>query len=157
MASHVRALGTGGITCEANCPDLRFMRYRQDDGTLFLFFNESVFHTVDTIVTLNIPPCACMRVYNAQSNTAEYLQLDHNAFRLCLEPGQALVFEPLADPADEASAPISLLRQEALEIAWRVSTKAAGTNTAFEDKYRFAPGELPNLNGPEFDTRFSGV
>ncbi len=156
IAEKIKSLGETVVTCEKYYPDLRFFCYEHKDGKLYFFFNESVKDTVDMEVVINTNTSGYIESYNAVDNTKKLIRLDEGKLKLCLEPGQSAVY--VDANADEASyVETKLVTREAIFCDWKVSAKKAGENNCFIEKYRFNKGEkLPNLNGIEYDTGFSG-
>ncbi len=156
LADKVRACGATEITCEKTYPDLRFLCYEHEDGKLFYFFNESIFDTVDTKITLNKASCSSIRIYDAVTNQVTCQSVEDNSFRLLLEPGQVLLFEP-ADGMEAIPAPVLLASEEVL-CDWTVWEKETNCGKEFRKKLTLKAGEkLPNLNGPAYETSFSGI
>ena len=104
------------------CPSLRFYHIRRDGHDVILFWNEDIFHEIDTAVAIDGDAV----LYDAWRNRVFAPQKSADGIRLKLAPGEALILcvgesaDGLA-PYDYADAP---LRDVAL--SWDVSLCEAG-------------------------------
>lgn len=67
-AVFLEGIGLREITLQESYPDLRYYHYRQPMGDLFLFFNEAVGETVETVVSLPIETENVVFQYDAREN-----------------------------------------------------------------------------------------
>ena len=88
-------LGSTGcreITLKGSYPDLRYYHYRQPRGEVFLFFNEAVGETVETVVSLPVGIEDDVFQYDAWDNKLYRAALECGGVRLKLIPGEATIF-----------------------------------------------------------------
>ena len=124
LAGFVESAGLGEITLQRNYPDLRYYHYRQPRGDLFLFFNEAVGETVETVVSLPVETEGGIFQYDAWENRLYRVDAGSDGIRLKLMPGEATVFYvgKVAEELAELSRPC---RDERL-ICYVGKTNAAG-------------------------------
>lgn len=145
------------IVCGKELPNLRFYCYEHEDEKVYLFFNENPFEAVDTQIRILRGEYGAIEEYDAvQNRISKYLMAD-NSFRLFLEPGQLRIFIPAADVSGAEGFPV-LAEAKEINCDWHVSLCEAGSGPKFEKKMVLkASMGLPNMNGPEYFSGFSGT
>lgn len=88
----LKGAGLREITLQGNYPDLRYYHYRQPMGDLFLFFNEAVGETVETVVSLPVETENIVFQYDAWENRLYRAASESDGVRLKLMPGEATIF-----------------------------------------------------------------
>ncbi len=135
---------------------LRSYCYQQEDGRIFLLFNENTKESVDTNVTISKGEFTAMEEYDAMNNKITNYAIQHNTFRLYLEPGQMKILIPNRRKVLHKQ-PICVNRIK-INCEWRVLLKEAGRNTDFKERLILKADEkLPNMNGPKYFSHFSGT
>ena len=100
-ADWMKGRGLVDICVQDSCPDLRFMHYEREEGSVYFFTNESKWNTVDTLVTLKED--SRLVFYDAMEDV-RYPLLEEKAgaegvdgrvtFRLVLEPYSSVFVVP---------------------------------------------------------------
>jgi hypothetical protein len=163
LACLIRSNQEMEINISGEFPDLRFMCYRQEDGKVYMFMNESTDQRIGTKAVICNGQYGSIGIYDAQDNVILYRSICDNTFDLTLEPGQAvfilLEHEPSPEerPYVESDSEFLLSDMLALDLDWTVSTAEVQQYPSFAERWKLKKGEpLPNLNSPGYDTGFSG-
>lgn len=160
LAQTVRSGIRPGLSAEPESPDLRSLRVRQQGGLACMFFNENPRERMETVIHVQGGFVNAVRA-DLWEDSAVRVPIADGAFRLVLEPGESAFFW-LGTAQDAAEGPALPLRLPAgrelrpLENGWKLSRRAAGSET-WESLPALAPGQYPDLCGPEGDPHFSGV
>lgn len=146
---------------EKTYKNLRASCYRQQEGNIYMFFNESPFETVETKVTFTEETTQSLIRYNGINNNCSLAEMKNNTLNLHLMPGESKVyiscaqtpdsFVHILDPVDESdSLPLS--------IDWEISISDPSSYPVFEKKMTIKAGnKLPNMNGKNGFPRFTGT
>ncbi len=102
MADWMKGRGFTDIRVRDACPDLRFLHYEREWGNVYFFTNESLWNTVDTVVTVR--ESGGLVFYDAMEDVRypllEEIGIDGAdgtvTFRLVLEPYQSVFVMPEA-------------------------------------------------------------
>lgn len=156
LADIVKKNQSTEITCEKGLINLRFYCYEQEDGRVYVFFNENPSRAVKTEITVNNGTYGALSEYDGLRNELHTYPLEDNRFTLYLEPGQSKILMPGTDLSNVTKRPV-LADSLIIKSDWEVSLKEAGSGF-FEKKRLLRAGEkLPNMNGPKHFPRFSGT
>ncbi len=156
LAAYVRKDISAQLTCSEYDKDLRFIGTKQEDGMVYMFFNESVSRIIDTEIQFNCMNVPAVTLYNPWNQTEKCVKLEQNKLRLILEPGQSLyvVFDETCTEADREEI---LISETVLDLEWEVSRADELHYGEFEPLTIIKKGQiLPNLNGPGFTPEFTG-
>lgn len=156
LADTIKKNQTAEITCGEDLINLRFLCYEHKDGKVYLFFNENPYQAVNTEILINKGNYCALSEYDGVRNELHTYSMENNKFTLYLEPGQSKILIPERDSDNVTKRPV-FLDSFVIKSDWRVSLKEAGSDT-FEEKLLLKAGEkLPNMNGPEYFSSFSGT
>lgn len=141
----------GEIVVEEGSSHLRLYRYRQNDGLVLMWMNESVTEKIHTMVRL--PEwIRSVNIYDGETNTCRGYAVDDGCFPLELECGQSALWIGNDQEADRQS--VEAYRQEKLERDWRISIQRYNEKMWKEIAFQEC---FPNINGPDDYPDFSGV
>lgn len=137
--------------------NLRFYCYEQEDGKVYLFFNEDPFDAIDIKVAIEDGEYLAIEEYDPMRNQSQKFSIHQNKFRLFLEPGQLRIFIPKKTSIGAVEMPICISTEEIL-CDWNVSVRESGRGTFFEKIMILKSSDgLPNMNGPKYFSGFSGT
>lgn len=157
LAKTIRHNQTTQISCSKQHKSLRFYCYQQEDGKVYLFFNENPYEAIDINITIDVGEYSAMEEYDARVNESVTYRMNQNKFQLKLEPGQLRIMLP-SKKNIKAGKLLKCIMTQKLDCDWRVSLKAAGSEGNFEEKLLLKAGEnLPNMNGAQYFNDFSGT
>ncbi|QTF09998.1 glycoside hydrolase [Brenneria izadpanahii] len=93
LADHLVGLGMAEARCDEAQPWLRYYHYCQDDGDIFMWFNEHPGATLTTEIALTRPEPQALYFYEPQDNAFSAVdvrwQQGSAVFTLSLEPGES--------------------------------------------------------------------
>lgn len=164
LADWMKGRGLVDIRVEEGCPDLRFLHYEREEGSVYFFTNESKWKTVDTLIALK--ERGGLVFYDAMEDTRFALSEERSGpeegiveFRLVLEPYQSVFVVP-GEPGGLAHRPIPIMdgeflgsrRKRELREGWRISVQ--------NEADRFVPveglTELRDISAADLLPEYSG-
>ena len=77
------------IACNTAEPGLRFLGQEQEDGVVYMFFNENLTKRIQTTVQINHGIWQTVTWYDPWKETEETMAMEGNCLPLSLEPGEA--------------------------------------------------------------------
>ncbi len=150
LAGALRAAGLAELACTGAQPSLRYYHYRQPDGDIYFFTNESPAARVQTTVTGAAAGAAY--IYDPFANTVTEAP---DAFALDLPPyGSRLVLVPHAPLADALPAASAFAAKECLPLA-ACTVALAPMETLDGGKAAAFGGEMP-LERPQYVSSLPG-
>lgn len=136
--------------------DLRTSCYRQEDGNVYMFFNESTHETISGQVSFLKAEQGLVR-YSPLDNTYEQATLVKGSLQIQLLPGEAAIYMTSSKPYISRTA-LKETETIALNLDWNISIASALNYPEFEKKLTLKAGEkLPNMNGKGYFPKFTGT
>lgn len=152
--------------------DLRAMGYEHHDNRVYLFFNESITQTIETGVSIRNVNEEKLYLYDGFENRCKplvraesknnmlpafYLEKNMYGIQLWLQPGESVVLiEGEGCEVENTKTSMELLEEIPLNLEWNISCSENGKD--FQQCLQTVHEEsLPNLNGYEYFSRFSGT
>lgn len=158
------------VSCrEGNREDLRACTYAQEDGRVYLFFNEHPHQKVRAEVSFTGAGGSTIVRYDAVSNRAAKVTLEESKLDLELCAGELAVFIRTEGKPDEKNGwcdavfPKIPRKEEGgvrqtLNGPWEIALREDGIDTAFKTVRQNVPGDgLKSVNGPDAYPHFSGT
>lgn len=158
------------VSCkEGNREDLRACTYAQEDGCVYLFFNEHPYRTAKAEVAFTDAGTSTLVRYDAVSNRAAAVTLKEGKLYLELCAGESAAFIrteggtvrengywddifPKIPDKEEGSA------CQTLDGPWEIALREDGVDTAFKTVRTNVMGSsLTSINGPDAYPHFSGT
>lgn len=149
--------------------DLRFCGVENEEGRIYMFFNEHITDKIDTEITFAGCGADTATIYDPWTNSSCAKQISKGengdlALHLVLEPGEScfVVLEKTGReqsrlPQSKLPWEASIIKEEKLLLTWQVSRADELHYGQFEPVTTLLPSEeLPNMNGPKFDPGFTG-
>lgn len=159
IAKQIRKTQKQKMIFSGKHPFLRASCYKQKDGEVYMFFNESPFKIVDTYVKFEDCTVSQLRRYDGLTNKIDSPSMKNGSLHLVLEPGQAEVFiKENVHSKPQATPSLKVVEEQTIHSDWRVSKSKASTYPVFEEVRTISKSEkLPNMNGREGFPRFTGT
>lgn len=158
------------VSCkEGNREDLRACTYVQEDGCVYLFFNEHPYQTVKAEVAFTDDGISTLVRYDAVSNRAAAVTLKEGKLYLELYAGEAAAFirtegEAVAENGycDDIFPKIPGKEEDSssqtLDGPWEIALREDGIDTTFKTVRTNVMGSsLKSINGPDAYPHFSGT
>lgn len=153
---------------EGNREDLRTCTYTQQDGFVYLFFNEHPYQSVKIEVDFTNAGHNSLFRYDAVSNRASEVITEDGKLYLELCAGEMAVFIRTGSGSVEKNACYDDLFpripseensvSQILDGPWEIALREEGIDTTFKTVQRNVPGSgLKSVNGPDAYPHFSGT